>query len=254
MITSVSQWNGTAFEFNYLAWATSSTFIRYCFSQGYSYNPWRNSTVYDVGGGSSNGTANNLGTSFYYPNRSFGVVHLNNPSNYNPGAGKTIYTGAASSNSFTAVVCWIQNTFNQQYGVDIIMGAYASSTHDWWFGFAPNYPQTERYKIAINGTVTASTIIPTVGRRYIAVFSNSYSLATGWAYIYDDQGNEWFAGVGGVQLSTAGNIGIGKYGDYVDNYMPNIYVTDFLFGPYVAAGNVGNFVKMFKSKLGFPVY
>ena len=50
------------------------------------------------------------------------------------------------------------------------------------------------------------------------------------------------------------NKNIGKYGDYVDNYMPNIYVTDFLFGPYVAAGNVGNFVKMFKSKLGFPVY
>jgi hypothetical protein len=134
------------------------------------------------------------------------------------------------------------------------MGAYASSVHDWWFGFAPNYPQTERYKIAINGTVMASTIIPTIGRRYIAIFSNSYSLADSWLYIYDDQGNEWFGVSGGAQLSTAGNIGIGKYGDYVDNYMPNIYVTDFLFGPYVATGNVTPLVRMFKSKLGFPVY
>lgn len=221
---------GTAFPYNQIVntYGTTST-ARYTFAPGLSYNPASSTTVRNVAEiGVANGTANNLGTSYWYPNKLGGMVFINNVGGYNPGAGKTITTGYNTGNAFSAVIAWEFVSANLTYGADIIMGAYASSTHDWWVGVT-GYSTTQPYWFSRNGVGYTSTLVPTAGRRYIAAVGNDYTGNTGYFGIWDSAGNSYTTTTTGVQLSTAGVVGIGKYGGYVDNYMPNIYVGDFWY-------------------------
>lgn len=243
--------DGGSFPYNKVVstYGTTSS-ARYTFGQGLSYNPVKDSTIRNVAEiGVANGTANNLGTSFWYPSKLGGMVFLNNTTGYNPGLGKTITTGYNTGNGYSAVLAWEFVSANLTYGADIVMGAYASSTHDWWVGHSGG-----NYLYSRNGTTLTSTLTPTAGRRYIAAVVNDYSGNSSYFGIWDSAGNSYTTTGTGLQQSTAGVVGIGKYGGFNDNYLPNIYVGDFWYtnGTYSSSDMV-SIKDSFKARYGISV-
>jgi len=223
--------NGSAFPYNP---PPGGGDCRFNMSQGRSYNPKKSTSDFlDVSGNGVVGTAYQL-SSEYYPWKCGGMIYLNNTTGYNPtpGQGKTIYLNIGTSNNFTFIVGWEYIASNLTYGADIIAGAYALSTHDWWIG-QYSYSATQPYQFLRNG---ASSIIslgtaPVAGRRYIAVIGNNYAGNTGYFYLFDSAGNSYSnTSIGGLATNTAGNIALGRYGQQnVDNYMPRCYYGDAIY-------------------------
>ena len=220
--------NGSAFPYNPSAGANV---YRYNMSQGRSYNPKKSTSNFlDVSGNGVTGTAYQL-SSQYYPWKCGGMIYLNNTTGYQPtqGNGLTANLNVSTSNEITFIVVWEYVASNLTYGADIIAGAYAGSTHDWWIGQA-SYSATQPYQFFRNGTGVTLGTAPVAGRRYIAVVGNSYSTNAGYFYLFDSAGNSYNnTAIGGVQLSTAGPISLGKYGGWNDNYMPRCYYGDAIY-------------------------
>ena len=229
---------GTAFPYGLgIASQSGANFFTLLnFRQGLSYNPRKSLTacrdisIYNA----SNFVANNVSATDYYPNRYGGMLHLNNTTGYNPGAGKTI-TSAGSNYStygtteFTFIVSWEYVASNTTYGADIILGAYQSSTHDFWLGTS-GYGVTP-YIFSRNGSGVSSGISPVAGRRYIALIGQSQYFNTGYFAIYSSAGQSYVnTSIGGVNLTTAGSPALGKYGGFDDNYLPNVLIGDWLSG------------------------
>ena len=220
--------NGSAFPYNPSAGASV---YRYNLSQGRSYNPKKSTSNFlDVSGNGVVGTAYSVSNE-YYPWKCGGMIYLNNTTGYNPtqGNGLTVNLAVSTSNEFTFIVAWEYVASNLTYGADIIAGAYAGSTHDWWIG-QTGYSSTQPYWFSRNGTGYTLGGAPVVGRRYIAIVGNSSSQNLGYFGLYDSAGN-WNinSGIGGVSLSTAGPISLGKYGGWNDNYMPRCYYGDAIY-------------------------
>ena len=220
--------NGSAFPYNPSAGANV---YRYNMSQGRSYNPKKSTSNFlDVSGNGVIGTAYQL-SSQYYPWKCGGMIYLNNTTGYQPtqGNGLTANLNVSTSNEITFIVVWEYVASNLTYGADIIAGAYAGSTHDWYIGQA-SYSATQPYQFFRNGTGVTLGTAPVAGRRYIAVVGNSYSTNAGYFYLFDSAGNSYNnTAIGGVQLSTAGTISLGKYGGWNDNYMPRCYYGDAIY-------------------------
>ena len=223
--------NGSAFPYNPSAGASV---YRYNLSQGRSYNPKKSTGDFlDVSGNGIVGTAYQL-SSEYYPWKFGGMVYLNNTTGYNPtpGQGKTIYLNIGTSDNFTFIVGWEYVASNLTYGADIIAGAYALSTHDWWIG-QYSYSASQPYQFLRNGASNIATLgtAPVTGRRYIAVVGNSLSSNAGYFYLFDSAGNSYSnTSIGGLAMNTAGKIALGRYGQQgVDNYMPRCYYGDAIY-------------------------
>jgi hypothetical protein len=226
------------------------------FRQGLSYSPRVSATTFrDLSIFASNATGPNIVAADYYPNRWGGMVHLNNTTGYNPGAGKYIYASSfAPASNFTYIISWEYVASNTTYGADIIMGAYASSTHDYWIGTS-GYGASA-YQFFRNGTGVSSGITPVAGRRYIALISNNAASNTGYFYLYSSAGQSYSnAAIGGVTLNTSGSPALGKYGAFNDNYLPNVLIGDWVLGfdttncTYAKANAV---LQSLKPKLGIP--
>lgn len=227
------------------------------FRQGLSYNPRisltavRDLSYYAV----TNTVAYNLAATDYYPNRYGGMVHLNNTTGYNPGLGKYIFGGGLYYSEFTFIVSWEYVASNTTYGADIILGAYNSSTHDFWMGTSGYGPTP--YIFSRNGSGVSSGITPVAGRRYIAMINNSLFYNSGYFAIYSSAGESYVnTGIGGVNLNTAGNPALGKYGNFNDNYLPNVLIGDWLLSweyptnfTYAKANAI---LQSLKPKLGIP--
>jgi len=230
MLTScASNVNGSAFPYNPSA---SGTVNRYNLSQMRSYNPSKSAANFlDVSGNGVVGTAYQVSNE-YYPWKFGGMVYLNNTTGYNPttGNGKTIYLNIGTSNTFTFIVAWEYVASNLTYGADIIAGAYANSTHDWWIGQL-GYNSTAAYRFSRNGTGYTLGGAPVAGRRYIAVVGNNSTTNSGYYYLFDSAGNSNSdTSIGGVALNTAGKIALGRYGEHGhDNYMPRCYYGDAIY-------------------------
>jgi hypothetical protein len=220
--------NGSAFPYNPSA---GGSVYRYNLSQGRSYNPKRSTSNFlDVSGNGVVGTAYSISNE-YYPSKYGGMIYLNNTTGYQPtqGNGLTVNLAVSTSNEITFIVAWEYVASNLTYGADIIAGAYAGSTHDWWIG-QTGYSSSQPYWFSRNGTGYTLGIAPVVGRRYIAVVGNSSSTNAGYFYLFDSAGNSYSnTSIGGVQLSTAGPIALGKYGGWNDNYMPRCYFGDAIY-------------------------
>ena len=232
------------------------------FRQGLSYNP-RNSltavrdlSTYAV----TNTVAYNIAATDYYPNRYGGMVHLNNTTGYKPGTGCYIlgggnYSATYGTTEFTIIISWEYVTSNTTYGADIIMGAYAGSSHDYWIGTS-GYGASA-YQFFRNGSGVSSGITPVAGRRYIAMINNSAYSNAGYFAIYSSAGESYVnTSIGGVNLSTAGSPALGKYGGWNDNYLPNVLIGDWLLSweyqfnfTYAKANAI---LQSLKPKLGIP--
>jgi len=218
--------NGSAFPYNPSA---GGSVYRYNLSQGRSYNPIKSTSNFlDVSGNGVTGTAYQL-SSQYYPWKFGGMVFLNNTTGYQPtkGNGLTVNLNVNTTNTFTFIVAWEFVAANLTYGADIIAGAYAVSTHDWWIGITSASLPYNWYR---NGTGVALGTAPVAGRRYIAVIGNDSTTNSGYFYLFDSSGGSYSTTtIGGVALNTAGVISLGKYGNFDDNYMPRCYYGDAIY-------------------------
>jgi hypothetical protein len=229
---SLTGTNGLTLPYNPLLGSTGN-FLRYNFGQGLSYSV-NSSTMRDLYG-NSNGIVRNQSSTLYYPNKEYGMYFLNNTSNYSSSnLGNTLELGSATSDNFTVWVVWEYVASNLTYGADIIMGAYQGLSHDWWIGQA-GYNPANPYSCSRNG-VTLATLgsAPVPGYKYIACFGNSVTLGSTYFQLWDSGGNSHSTGntTPAVSLSTAGPIGVGKYGGYIDLFMPRIYVGEVWFTAY----------------------
>ena len=260
MLTScASNIIGTAFPYNVGIYNAGGTnyYTMMNFRQGLSYTPLASTTaVRDISPYNSGPTAYNIAVSDYYPNRWGGMVYLNNTTGYNPGAGKYIYYPTfVPASEFTYIISWEYVASNTTYGADIIMGAYASSTHDYWVGTS-GYGASP-YIFSRNGSGVSSGITPVAGRRYIAMVNNSAYFNTGYFYIYSSAGESYGnAAIGGVNLNTAGNPALGKYGNFNDNYLPRVLIGDWVlsweYPNNFTYANANKILQSLKPKLGIP--
>lgn len=219
--------------------------VWYDFSIGYGGNV---PIARDLTGNGYNGTLNNLSSS-WLPSSHGGMMNLNNTSGYNPGAGKTIVLPITSVDSYSFVIGFELTGMNLTYGADIIVGAYNSSTHDWWFGLN----SSGYFVFSRNGsTVILNAQTPQTGRRFLIRVNSSTSQYG--VKIWDSFGTSWgSAATVGASASTAGNIGIGKYGNYVDNYLSNIKLSNFLYWSGSQDGGIQDeTINTYKYKLGIP--
>ena len=238
MLTSAANTIGTSFPYGLgIANQSGANFFTLLnFRQGLSYNPIKSLTacrdisIYN----SSVFVANNVSATDYYPNRYGGMLHLNNTTGYNPGAGKYISSAGSNYSSygtteFTFIVSWQYIATNATYGADIIIGAYTGSTHDFWVGTS-GYSASP-YIFSRNGSSVSSGITPVAGRRYITLIGNSQYFNEGYFALYSSAGESYVnTGIGGVNLTTCGSPALGKYGGWNDNYLPNVLIGDWLSG------------------------
>jgi hypothetical protein len=249
---------GSAFPYNIGIYNQAATnyYTMQNFRQGLSYNPLVSTTaVRDISPYNVGPVAYNIAVSDYYPNRWGGMVYLNNTTGYNPGAGKYILSGGVYNSEFTFIFSWEYVASNTTYGADIIMGAYASSTHDYWVGTA-GYGAAP-YQFFRNGSGVSSGITPVAGRRYIAMVNNSASSNTGYFAIYSSAGESYVnTGIGGVNLNTSGSPALGKYGGFNDNYLPRVLIGDWIlsweYPSNFTYGLANKILQSLKPKLGIP--
>ena len=249
---------GSAFPYNVGIYSQAGTnfYTMSNFRQGLSYNPLVSTTaVKDISPYNVGSTAYNITASDYYPNRWGGMVFLNNTTGYNPGAGKYILSSGNFLSEFTFIISWEYVASNTTYGADIIMGAYNSSSHDFWLGTS-GYGVTP-YIFSRNGSAVSSGISPVAGRRYIAMVNNSAYYNTGYFAIYSSAGESYVnTSIGGVNLSTAGNPALGKYGNYNDNYLPRVLIGDWVlsweYPNNFTYANANKILQSLKPKLGIP--
>lgn len=253
MTTSMaSNFNGSSYAYN----AQGTGVNRWSLSQGRSYNPKRSTSQFlDVSGNGVTGTAYQL-TNEYYPWRNAGMVYLNNTTGYQPtpGNGYTAYLNVGTSNTFTFIVAWEFVAYNGTYGADIIAGAYANSTHDWWIGQSGG--STAPYGFSRNGGGYTLGGAPVVGRKYIAVVGNNSTTNAGYYYLFDSAGNSNSNTIiGGTALNTAGKIALGRYGDYgFDNYLPRVYIGDAIYsGTYLSTTDALAIKDRIKYRYGITV-
>jgi len=248
---------GNAFPYNLGIYNQAGTnfYTMQNFRQGLSYTPLASTTaVRDISPYNVGPTAYNIAVSEYYPNRWGGMVYLNNTTGYNPGAGKYILSGGVYNSEFTFIFSWEYVASNTTYGADIITGAYAGSTHDYWVGTS-GYGASP-YIFSRNGSGVSSGITPVAGRRYIAMVSNSASTNTGYFAIYSSASESYVnTGIGGVTLNTSGSPALGKYGGWNDNYLPRVLIGDWILSwapgsfTYTDANKI---LQSLKPKLGIP--
>ena len=265
MLTScASNIVGTAFPYGlgYAYQPGENFFTFHNFRQGLSYNPrFSTSAVRDLSTYAvTNTVAYNIAATDYYPNRYGGMVHLNNTTGYNPGAGKYIlgggnYSATYGTTEFTIIISWEYVASNTTYGADIIMGAYAGSSHDFWIGTSGYGPSA--YIFSRNGSGVSSGITPVAGRRYIAMINNSQYYNSGYFAIYSSSGQSYVnTGIGGVNLTTSGSPALGKYGGWNDNYLPNVLIGDWLLSWELPTGftyaKANAILQSLKPKLGIP--
>jgi hypothetical protein len=204
--------------------------VRYEFTNGWGGATTSAGTMTDLSGNGNTGTVVGMTTnSNWLTNHRGGMLHIDNAS---VNGGKSVLTPSSITHSNTySVSIGIQYITMQGYP-NIICGAYASSTHDWWIGW--NTPGAA-FTFRRNGVVLDATTIPAVNGTYIVGISNNSFTNTGVFNIYSLPSaaysftKETVTVSAAYPASTAGRIGICKYGGYTDFYQPNIRVGHFLW-------------------------
>lgn len=210
---------------------------RFSMAMGYSYQPVKSSTTVTELGGGTNGTANNMGTGYYYPERGGGQIYLGNTTGYDPSTYKTITLNTLYTSAVSYVIGFEYVASNAYAGSDIIIGHY-DGTRDYWVGLSTSYTG---FLISAGGAVRASTGTAAVaGRKYIIMFGIS-TTQTGFFYVYDSAGNVYSntSSVVAATLPTSYSPAVGSYGTFLPGtYIPRIYVGDvFNFNTLISTTN-----------------
>ena len=205
--------------------------VRYEWTNGWGGATTSAGTITDLSGNGNNGTVNNMTTSNnWLSTHSGGMIQIDNTS---VNGTKSVLTpsGITHSNTYSVSIGF---QFIQMNGYpNIICGAYASSTHDWWVGWNTT---NGLFQYSRNGVayLSASTT-PVANYYYIVGISNNYFTNTSVFNIYFMPQNGYSFSKDTVsmsnayQASTAGRVGICKYGGYNDIYTPYLRVGHFLW-------------------------
>lgn len=214
-------------------------------------------------------------SSDYKPNEYAGVLHFNNPS----------CDGTASATPYSMTVN-TPNVNNYSFfmgftleailggscgGSEIFTGSYDGNAHDWWCGLNGGQLVFSR-----NGNTLSTGIYPTVGNRYIIGGSNYYIASGGSS---GSSGTSGTAGTGGATgygviciwgtdgtsytttdnigrpASTAGILGIGKYGGYLNTFLVRIKLGHYHYwsSEALVISNFTNLKNQYKAKYGITV-
>jgi hypothetical protein len=229
--------------------------IRYDFTQGYGGSV--GSTIPDLSGNGNTGTINNM-----TPNSNWlgmfrgGMLDLNNTTNT---SGKTIQcANITHQNDYSVHIgfCTSSNSGGAMVGNPcIICGAYASSTHDWWIGWDNSF---ESMRYSRNGTavLSASSYGGTSNVFYMVAVTNDFTGGGAGSIfkIYRANGTDGATATGGpYAASTAGRVGICKYGGFTDNYQSAIRLGHFMFwnGSRLTAAEHDDIAKRYYLKYNF---
>lgn len=203
--------------------------IRYDFTQGYGGS--RGSTIVDLSGNGNTGTINNMTVnSNWLAMFRGGMLDLNNTTNT---SGKTIQCANIAHQDDYSVHIGIQTgPSGAMVGSPcIICGAYASSTHDWWIGWNAS-GEAMRYSRNGVGVLSSSSYGNTANTFYMVAVTNDFTGGGAGSIfkIYRANGTDGATATGGpYAASTAGRVGICKYGGFNDNYQSAIRLGHFMF-------------------------
>lgn len=203
--------------------------IRYEFTQGYGGSV--GSTIPDLSGNGNTGTINNMSPNINWEGiYRGGMLNMDNTTNT---SGKTIQcANIAHQNDFSVHIGFSTGPNGGMVGFPcIICGAYASSTNDWWIGWNAT---GESMRFSRNGTAVLSTSATgtVLSTFYMVAVTNDYTGGGAGSVfkIYKSNASETVTATGGpYAMSTAGRVGICKYGGFTDNYQSAIKLGHFMF-------------------------
>ena len=230
--------------------------IRHEFTQGYGGSAITNgNTIPDLSGNGNTGTINNMtATSNWLGNFRGGMLDLNNTTST---SGKTIQCANITHQNDYSIHIGIQTGPNGAMAGSpcIICGAYASSTHDWWIGWNTSGGAMIYSR---NGTVaTSSSSYGNLSNTfYMIALTNDFTGGGAGSIfkIYRVNGTDGAAISGGpYAASTAGRIGICKYGGFTDSYQSAIRLGHFMFwnGSRLTATEHDDIARRYFLKYGF---
>jgi hypothetical protein len=206
--------------------------IRYDFTQGYGGSAISSGgTIPDLSGNGNNGTINNMtANSNWLANFRGGMLDLNNTTNT---SGKTIQcANITHQNDYSVHIGFATGPSGAMVGYPcIICGAYAYSSHDWWLGWNDTYGPM-RYSRNGVGVLSSSAYGYTSNTFYMVGITNDYTGGGAGSKfkIYKANGTDGATATGGpYAASTAGRVGICKYGGFSDNYQSAIRLGHFMF-------------------------
>lgn len=196
--------------------------IRYEWTQGYGGQKLLGN---DLSGNGYNANMFGFTSNDYYPLENSGLIKLNNST-----CNGTYYITTPlnpSVNEYSFFMGFRLDAIQNSgcFNAEIFTGAYAFSTHDWWCGI-----QGTTIIFSRNGNLISTGITAVVGRYYIIGLGNIFVQGTGAFGLWDSAGNSYTSStIGAYAASTAGIIGIGKYGGFANTYMPRITLGHYHF-------------------------
>jgi len=205
--------------------------IRYEFTQGYGASQGLGS-IPDLSGNGNTGTINNMTNGNWWGAYRGGMLDINNTTNT---SGKTILCpNIAHQNDFSVHIGFStgETATGAMTGYPcIVCGAYAYGANDWWIGWNDTYGPM-RFSRNGTGVLSASSYGYTQNTFYMVAVTNDYTGGGAGSIfkIYRANGTDGATATGGpYAMSTAGRVGICKYGGYTDNFQSAIRIGHFMF-------------------------
>jgi hypothetical protein len=206
--------------------------IRHDFTQGYGGSAITNGlTIPDLSGNGNTGILNNMtATSNWLGNFRGGMLDLNNTTNT---SGKTIQCANITHQNDYSIHIGIQTgPSGAMVGFPcIICGAYNGTGNDWWIGWNTS---GDAMRYSRNGVVvtSASSYGNLSNTFYMVAVTNDFTGGGAGSIfkIYRANGTDGATATGGpYAASTAGRVGICKYGGWTDNFQSAIRLGHFMF-------------------------
>jgi len=206
--------------------------IRHDFTQGYGGSAITNGlTIPDLSGNGNTGILNNMtATSNWLGNFRGGMLDLNNTTNT---SGKTIQCANITHQNDYSIHIGIQTgPSGAMVGAPcIICGAYNGAGNDWWIGWNTS-GDAMRYSRNGVGVTSASSYGNLSNTFYMVAVTNDFTGGGAGSIfkIYRANGTDGATATGGpYAASTAGRVGICKYGGWTDNFQSAIRLGHFMF-------------------------
>jgi hypothetical protein len=206
--------------------------IRYDFTQGYGASALTafNTSIPDLSGNGNNGTVNNMtADANWLGSFRCGMLDINNTTNT---SGKTILCPNITHQNDYSIHIGIQTgPSGAMVGFPcIICGAYNGSGNDWWLGWNSS-GEAMRYSRNGSAVLSSSSYGNLSNTFYMVAITNDFSGSGALSRfkIYRANGTDGATVTTGLAASSAGRVGICKYGGWTDNFQSAIRLGHFMF-------------------------
>jgi hypothetical protein len=230
--------------------------IRHEFTQGYGGSAITSGgTIPDLSGNGNTGIVNNMtATSNWLGNFRGGMLDLNNTTNT---SGKTIQCANITHQNDYSIHIGIQTgPSGAMVGFPcIICGAYNGGGNDWWLGWNTS-GEAMRYARNQVSVISSSSYGNLSNTFYMVALTNDFTGGGAGSIfkIYRANGTDGATATGGpYAASTAGRVGICKYGGWTDNFQSAIRLGHFMFwnGSRLTEAEHDDIARRYYLKYGF---